>query len=214
MNLGSGDYIDELAVNPRYYEHMSTMLEKLIEERKRQSRFSTRPRQSARKFVTGETHYFEGCRYRLDVIESTKRPNVRVRNRAFLELRVPPDADRAAREATLYRWYRRELKARLPALCEEWEPRVGVKVQEMRIKRMKTLWGSCNARAGRIWLNLELAKKPPVCLAYVLVHEMVHFHERLHNNRFHSLMEAAMPQWRVYRDELNKAPLAHEDWAY
>ena len=214
MNLGSGDYIDELAVNPRYYEHMSTLLEKLIEERKRQARFSTQPRQSAREFVTGETHYFEGRRYRLDVIESTKRPNVRVRNRAFLELRVPPDADRATREAMLHRWYRRELKARLPALCEEWEPKVGVKVRELRIKRMKTLWGSCNARAGRIWLNFELAKKPPVCLAYVLVHEMVHFHERLHNNRFHSLMEASMPQWLVYRDELNKAPLAYEDWAY
>ena len=79
---------------------------------------------------------------------------------------------------------------------------------------MKTLWGSCNAQAGRIWLNLELAKKPPACLAFVLVHEMIHFHERRHNDRFYALMDAAMPQWRTYRDELNSAPLAHEDWKY
>lgn len=182
--------------------------------RQRRARFAAQPRQSAREFVTGETHYFEGHRYRLDVAESAKRPSVRIRNRAFLEMRVPPGAGRAAREALLYRWYRRELQARLPALCAEWEPIVGVKVQELRIKRMKTLWGSCNAKAGRIWLNLELAKKPPACLAFVLVHEMVHFHERLHNARFHALMDTAMPKWRTHRDELNFAPLTHENWKY
>lgn len=181
---------------------------------KRQARFASQPRQSEREFVTGESHYFEGRRYRLDVIEGAKRASARLRNRAFIELRVPQGADRTAKEAALYRWYRRELQARLPVLCEEWEPKVGVEVRELRVKRMKTLWGSCNSQARRIWLNLELAKKPPACLAFVLVHEMVHFHERRHNDRFYALMDAAMPQWRTYRDELNSAPLAHEDWKY
>ncbi|MCY3688685.1 MAG: SprT family zinc-dependent metalloprotease [Gammaproteobacteria bacterium] len=181
---------------------------------KRQARFASQPRQSEREFVTGESHYFEGRRYRLDVVEGAKRASARLRNRAFIELRVPPDADRKTREAALYRWYRRELQARLPVLCKEWEPKVGVEVRELRVKRMKTLWGSCNSQARRIWLNLELAKKPPACLAFVLVHEMVHFHERRHNERFYALMDAAMPQWRTYRDELNSAPLAHEDWKY
>ena len=94
------------------------------------------------------------------------------------------------------------------------EAKVGVTVRELRIKRMKTLWGSCNAEAGRVWLNLELAKKPPSCLAFVLAHEMVHLLERHHNDRFVALMDAAMPQWRIYRDELNCAPLAHGDWRY
>ena len=190
------------------------VISKLAWIRKRQTRFATQPRQSEREFVTGESHFFEGRRYRLNVVEGATRPSVRLQNRAFIELRVPKGSDRKTRAAALHRWYRRELQARLAVLCEEWEPKVGVKVQELRIKRMKTLWGSCNAGAGRIWLNLELAKKPLACLAFVLVHEMVHFHERRHNERFHALMDAAMPQWRTYRDELNRAPLAHEDWKY
>lgn len=102
----------------------------------------------------------------------------------------------------------------LPQLLAKWEPRVGKPVAEVRIKRMKTRWGSCNAEAGRIWMNLELIKKPVACLEYVLVHEMVHLHERHHNDRFRQWMDALMPTWRVHRDELNRAPLAHEEWAY
>ena len=182
--------------------------------RKRQARFVAQHRQSEREFVTGETHYFEGRRYRLDVLEGAGRSNVRLRNRSIMEFRVPTGTNRGKKETVLHRWYRCELQARLPMLREEWEPKVGVTVRELRIRRMKTLWGSCNAEAGRIWLNLELAKKPPCCLAFVLVHEMVHLLERHHNDRFIGLMDAAMPQWRIYRDELNREPLAHEDWRY
>ena len=87
-------------------------------------------------------------------------------------------------------------------------------VDEVRIKKMKTLWGSCNIEARRIWLNLELVKKPASCLELVLVHEMIHLIEHRHNERFRKLMDRFMPQWRVHRDALNQQPLAHEDWAY
>jgi len=79
---------------------------------------------------------------------------------------------------------------------------------------MKTKWGSCNMEAGRIWLNLELAKKLPSCLEYILVHEMVHLLERHHNDRFKEYMDRIMPKWRLHRDELNRAPLSHESWNY
>ncbi len=79
---------------------------------------------------------------------------------------------------------------------------------------MKTCWGSCNPRARRIWLNLELAKKPPSCLEYILVHEMAHLVESHHNERFHALMDRHLPQWRIRRAELDRAPLAHENWNY
>jgi hypothetical protein len=111
-------------------------------------------------------------------------------------------------------WYRKDLKARIPALIEKWEPLIGVKVQFWGVKKMKTKWGSCNSRAGRIWLNLELAKKPVQCLEYIVVHEMGHLIERHHNDSFKDLMEHLMPQWRLYRDELNWAPLGHEKWSY
>lgn len=182
--------------------------------RRKQAEFQRQARQSQREFVTGESHYFEGRRYRLDVIERDAPPTVKPRNNTTLELGVRPNADRETREAVLHRWYRRHLRSQLPSLIAAWEPKLGVTVNDARIKKMKTLWGSCNVDAKRIWLNLELAKKPRSCLLYILVHEMVHLLERRHNERFHELMDGFMPQWRTYRDELNRAPLAHEDWRY
>ncbi|MDZ7753660.1 MAG: SprT family zinc-dependent metalloprotease [Gammaproteobacteria bacterium] len=182
-------------------------------ERQRKS-FGRQERQSAREMVTGESHYFEGKRYRLNVVEGPGVPRVRLVNNSTLVLKVPPGTDRAARQQVLDRWYRRRLKARIPELLGRWESVVGVNVANWRIKRMKTRWGSCNIDARRIWLNLELAKKAPVCLEYLLVHEMVHFLERHHNDRFRQLMDQLMPDWRLRRDELNQAPLAHENWTY
>jgi predicted metal-dependent hydrolase len=79
---------------------------------------------------------------------------------------------------------------------------------------MKTKWGSCKPESRRIWLNLELAKKPVQCLEYIIVHELVHLIERRHNDRFLSIMDEHLPQWRIRRAELNAAPLAHENWSY
>ena len=182
--------------------------------RRKQKGFQEQERQSQREMVSGESHYFQGRRYRLDVLEAPGPPSVRIANRTRMELRVRPGSGLQARQSTLGRWYRQQLRASIPALLAKWEPRIGVAVAEVRIKRMKTLWGSCNATARRIWLNLELAKKPPSCVEFILVHEMVHFFERQHNERFFERMDALMPSWRRYRDELNRAPLAHEDWSY
>ena len=89
-----------------------------------------------------------------------------------------------------------------------------MQVADWGVKRMKTKWGSCSIEARRIWLNLELAKKPVQCLEYIVVHEMVHLIERHHNARFMELMDAFKPSWRLYRDELNHTPLGHETWVY
>ena len=182
--------------------------------RRKQAEFRRQKRQSRREFVSGESHYFAGRRYRLDVIRQPGRAGVRLLNNSTMALRIPPDTDWYAREAVLNRWYRRRLRDQLPELVAVWEAKVGVQVAEVRIRKMKTLWGSCNVDARRIWLNLELVKKPVTCLAYVLVHEMIHLLERHHNDRFYALMSQFMPQWQLYRDELNRAPLAHADWKY
>ncbi|WP_024329382.1 MULTISPECIES: M48 family metallopeptidase [Thioalkalivibrio] len=182
--------------------------------RRQQQAFARQVRESAREMVTGESHHFGGRRYRLDVVERSGNPRVRVVNNSTLELQVRPGADRAARQQTLDRWYRRQLKARIPELLAAWEPVVGVVVSDCRIKRMKTRWGSCNIEARRVWLNLELAKKPPGCLEYILVHEMVHLLERHHTERFRALMDQYMPDWRLRKDALNETPLAHEEWGY
>ena len=182
--------------------------------RRQQTVFERQDRQSQREFVTGESHYFRGRRYRLDVVEHNSLPRVWLLNNTKIGVSVRPGSDRDTREAVVHRWYRRYLRSELPPLLEKWEPKLGVSVDEVRIKKMKTLWGSCNIEAKRIWLNLELAKKPSSCLVYILVHEMVHLLERAHNDRFRALMDGFLPQWRTYRDTLNRAPLAHEDWKY
>ncbi len=182
--------------------------------RRKRNAFEEQDRQSQREMVTGESHYCQGRRYLLDVIEEHGSPSVRLAGHKTMELRVRPGSDRQARELVLRRWYRRRLREQIPPLLAKWEPIVGETVAEVRIKKMKTCWGSCNAAARRIWLNLELAKKPASCLEYILVHEMVHFVERHHDEQFRERMDSLMPSWRQYRDELNRAPLAHEGWRY
>lgn len=182
--------------------------------RRQQNGFEEQDRQSEREMVTGESHYFLGRRYRLDVLASDGPAGVRLRSNRIMELRARPETGRDKREELLHRWYRGWLRRQIPQLIEKWAPRAGVSLAEWRIKKMKTRWGSCSIEARRVWLNLELAKKPPSCLEYILVHEMVHLLERHHTDRFRELMDQLMPQWRLYRDELNRAPLAHEDWQY
>ena len=180
--------------------------------RRKRAEFEAQERQSRREFVSGESHYFEGRRYRLDIVESSGRTGVRLRNAGWMEMRVRPGTNRDAREAMLYRWYRARLRERIPEIVAKWEPKLGVRLAEWRIRRMKTRWGTCNQQARRIWLNSELAKKPVSCLEYVVVHEMVHLIEASHNERFKSLLDRAMPQWPHRLDALTREPLADEGW--
>jgi predicted metal-dependent hydrolase len=91
---------------------------------------------------------------------------------------------------------------------------MGVKLDRFFLQKMKTKWGSCNTGSGSIRLNTELAKKPPECLEYVVVHEMVHLLVRRHDDQFTSLMNSYLPNWQHTRQILNEAPLAHVDWTY
>ncbi len=160
------------------------------------------------EMITGESHWFFGQSYILDVIEHDGPPEVALPNSTTLELRVPPGSDKDTREAVIQGWYRQRLREQIPPLIAKWEPEIGVSVAEWRIKRMRTRWGSCNVEARRIWLNLELAKRPASCLEYIVVHEMVHLLEHRHNGRFRAFLDRFMPQWRLHRDELNRGPLA------
>jgi len=182
--------------------------------KKQQARFNDQLRQSEREMVNGESHYFLGRRYRLRVREQPSRTNVSRRGVNYIEICVNAHSDAVQREQLLLRWYRKELRTLIPPIIEKWEAQLGIEVAEWGIKKMKTKWGSCNPSARRIWLNLELAKKPLPSLEYIVVHEMIHLLERRHNNHFKELMDNALPQWRLTRDELNQAPLAHEKWKY
>lgn len=155
------------------------------------------------KFESGEIHRYQGCEYELCIVEHSAPPAVHlIPEERQLRLYVRTGSSRDKKASVLKEWYRDRLKEQIPKLIEKWESPMGVSVEEFGVKQMKTRWGSCNVRACRIWLNLELAKKSPACLESVVVHEMVHLLERRHNKRFYALMDRFLPEWREIDKEL------------
>jgi predicted metal-dependent hydrolase len=182
--------------------------------KRQKAKFAGQERQSRRDMVTGESHYFLGKRYRMRVTVHNGPANIRLQGTATIALSVRPDTTAEQREQALQRWYREQLKELIPPQLEKWQAIVGVQAADWGIKRMKTKWGSCNIEARRIWINLELVKKPVQCLEYIIAHELVHLLERNHSDRFTALMDQFSPNWRHYREVLNRAPLGHEEWGY
>jgi predicted metal-dependent hydrolase len=188
-------------------------ISKLSWIKKHQRKFAGQERQTEREYVSGESHYYNGKRYILEVFYYKAKPKV-VLGHKKLKLFVRESNTKHQRARVLTEWYRERLKEQIPSLIEKWEKRMEVKIHAWGIKQMKTRWGTCNARARRVWLNLELAKKSARCLEYVLVHEMVHLLERKHSERFIVLMNEFMPQWRSQKEELNRAILNYSRWKY
>lgn len=182
--------------------------------KKQQREFQSQPRQSKREFVSGESHYFLGDRFLLNVVNRNGRSEVSMRNKTHIDLFVREGSDYEYRKHVMTEWYRSELKALAEPLVENWKTEIDVPLTHWGIRSMKTKWGSCNIERGRILLNLELVKKPQHCLEYIIVHELVHLLEKHHNDRFVALMDKFIPQWRLYRDELNALPLKYEHWEY
>jgi hypothetical protein len=181
--------------------------------RKQKARFDGQARQTRREMVTGESHYLLGQRYRLRVHHHDGAARISLQGRS-INLFVRQTATADDRERILQRWYRAQLKALIPPLLDKWEQATGVRPTTWGVKKMKTKWGSCNADARRIWLNLELAKRPVQCVEYIVVHELVHLVERKHGERFTALMDTYLPSWRLLREELNRGPLGHDAWQY
>ncbi|OZC33163.1 M48 family metallopeptidase [Gordonia polyisoprenivorans] len=170
------------------------------------------PRQTQREMTTGESHYVWGVRKRLKVVERPGRAHFEPEGDRLV-LYVPPGADAEKRRSYLDQWYREQLRHAVPDVIKAWEDKLGVTVPKWSIRRMKTKWGSCNRDTRHIWFNVELAKKHPDCLEYIVVHEMTHYFEGNHGERFAILMDQYLPDWRSRRDQLNGAPLANEEWA-
>jgi len=183
--------------------------------RKQQANFAKQVRQSTREMISGETHYLWGRRYRLEVIELDATQSIvsRVKLKGGkLILTVSIGTSTADKLKVLNEYYRTRLKARAPNLIHKWSEQLDVTTSNWQVQKMKTKWGSCNIEEGRILLNLELAKKPLPCLEYIIVHELLHFKERQHNDRFKALLDTHMPDWRSRRDLLNRMPLGQENW--
>jgi predicted metal-dependent hydrolase len=181
--------------------------------KQQQKKLREQERETPREYLDRESHYVWGKRYLLKVVESDEPPAVELKG-SNMHLRVRPGSSDQRKQDIVEEWYREQLKQVVPALIAKWEPLISVKVQRFFVQKMKTKWGSCNHKFKSIRLNTDLAKKPPECLEYIVVHEMIHLLERTHNIRFMTLMDRFMPKWRFCRAELNRLPVRHEEWAY
>ncbi|MCH8331963.1 MAG: M48 family metallopeptidase [Bacteroidetes bacterium] len=174
--------------------------------KKQQSKIKRQEREAPREYINRESHYFLGKRYLMKVIELNAPPQIILKHKT-IELHVRPRADLLKKQIVMDKWYRERLKETASELISKWEKIMKVNVDQFGIKRMRTKWGTCNKEANRIWLNLELVKKPIDCIEYIIVHEMLHLQERTHNDRFIALMDYYMSQWRLVKEELNKLPV-------
>lgn len=188
-------------------------ISKLAWIKKQQAKLREAAREPARDFLTKESHYYLGKRYLLKVIHEEAQPKVLIKHNR-IELYVRPKATKTKRKQVMDEWYRERLKELVPKYIVEYEKVMKVQISEFGIRKMKTKWGTCNIEAKRIWLNLELAKKPIPCIEYIVVHEMVHLLERNHNDRFVAYMNKYLPGWKSVKQELNRLPVSHVNWDY
>jgi predicted metal-dependent hydrolase len=174
--------------------------------RNERTKFLNQPREAKKLFITRESHHFFGKRYLLNSVENSLSTKVILKHNK-IDLVTPPNSSIEYKQKVFYNWYRRELRKVLGEMISHWESRMNVKSESFGIRKMKTKWGSCNSTDGKIWFNIELAKKPTECIEYIVVHELVHLLERNHNKRFVLLMNQYLPDWKERKKQLNELPL-------
>ncbi len=174
--------------------------------KKQQEKFELQPRQSEREYVSGETLYVWGHQYFLQVEHNQKKNSlVLVGNKAILSVRKESTAKQ--REKFVNEWYRSLLKTEVEKYLPKWEAITGLYCDSWQSKYMTTKWGTCNTSTRKIWLNLQLAKKPIECLEYVILHELAHLKVKNHGPDFVAILDLHMPYWRECKKMLNDSKL-------
>lgn len=189
------------------------VIAKLAWIREQQKRLQLQDRETSRVFLNRESHYVWGQRYLLKLVEVEATPNIELKHGKMI-FQTRPGADVLKKQEILDEWYRGLVRDAVQAIIVNWEKKLSVSTNRVFVQKMKTKWGSCNPVAGNIRLNTDLAKKPPQCLEYILVHELLHLIEPSHNDRFIKLMGQVLPKWRSHRQLLNSLPVRNENWEY
>lgn len=184
-------------------------VEKFITERmewicKHREAYLKKPQQKELQYIAGEILYIWGEAVTLDAITISHGISKAIDTGDRLTLYIQKNSTVEQRKKIVNNWYREHLKIVIPELIRKWEPVIGVHVEDWNIKDMKTRWGTCNVVNKKIWISLQLAKKSPEHVEYVVVHELVHLLEASHNERFKNLMSHFLPEWAKRKKELNE----------
>lgn len=167
-----------------------------------QAKFAGQLRQTERRYVSGETMYLWGKQYFLQVDYGNRYAVQLSGNTAIMTVRR--DSTAKQRDNFVREWYRDLLKDEITRLLPKYEIITGLKCNSWQTKYMTSKWGTCNIPERKIWLNLQLAKKPIECLEYIILHELIHLRVKNHDADFNELMDKYMPFWREIKKKLNE----------
>ncbi|WP_241518051.1 M48 family metallopeptidase [Campylobacter blaseri] len=153
-----------------------------------------------KEYVSGESFYYKGKAYRLKIIQSD---NEKVKLlRGYIQIFIKDKTDKAKKEKMLNVWYMKKSKEYFNQILNQYLPIVKKDIKSIKIRKMKTRWGSCNPKKGYINLNFDLIKKPKECVEYVIFHELVHLVHPNHSNKFYNFLYTYMPDWKKRKDKL------------
>ena len=178
------------------------ILSKISWIEKHQTKFQSRIPSTGKSFKPGEIHFVWGIPCSLEIIERRGHPKIIAENGKLI-MSIRPGTDKQKKVALLDKYYRGLMEEAVPRFVEKWERPIGVKIEKIFYRKMKSHWGSCNYTRRTLRFNTELAKKSPECLEYVIVHEMIHIHEPSHNKHFYEMMSAFYPGWKNIRKKMN-----------
>lgn len=159
-----------------------------------------------KRFESGEEHRYRGVPLLLIVEEGAPcRPRL---EEGRLRIRAPSGLSSESRgesvKAQLVAWYRERAMEELKGRVRFYEARLGVRAAEIRVKSLKSRWGSCSSR-GSISFNWQLILAPDEIMDYVIVHELCHLVHLNHSPDFWKLVESVVPDCRQRRQWLRKS---------
>ncbi|WP_297938231.1 SprT family zinc-dependent metalloprotease [uncultured Campylobacter sp.] len=191
------------APNSANDEHIKFIMQKRAQWIAQKRAFFASFKMPQKEYVSGEDFRYLGRSYRLKVVQS-KEECVKLQ-RGYLELFVKDKSDLKRKENLIYEWYYEKATLYFFNILQEFNKIVKQDIKSIRIRQMKTRWGSCNSYKSYINLNIELIKKPKSCIEYVVFHELAHLHYPDHSKKFYDYLSLYMPDWQKRKEILERA---------
>lgn len=184
-------------------EHIKFIIQKRAKWISQKRAFFASFKMPQKEYVSGEDFRYFGRSYRLKVVQS-KEERVKLQ-RGYLELFVKDKSDIKRKENLIYEWYHEKAMLCFFNILQEFNKIVKQDIKSVKIRQMKTRWGSCNPYKSYINLNIELIKKPKSCIEYVVFHELAHLHYPDHSKKFYDYLSLYMPDWQKRKEILERA---------
>ena len=191
------------APNSASDEHIKFIMQKRVQWIAQKRAFFASFKMPQKEYVSGEDFRYLGRSYRLKVVQS-KEERVKLQ-RDYLELFVKDKSDLKRRENLIYEWCHEKAMIYFFNILQKFNKIVKQDIKSVKIRQMKTRWGSCNPYKSYINLNIELIKKPKSCIEYVVFHELVHLLYPDHSKKFYDYLTLYMPDWQKRKEILEKA---------